>query len=383
LTGLGRPRTYDLLDEKARRVPSSKPSIAVGTQGAVVVWTQNTEGTEQVQAVSLDEFLRAKTKPFDVTPEAQSVARAEIVPMGDKFLLTYWDTKGSEGGSYARYLGPDGRIESPAALIAKAPGYANSPTVVMAPDGALLFIWLEPSDKNTEDLYARRFDRESLKPLGEKVRLTAFTPRVGGRTKARNPVAGVDGDSLRLTYRFEKDPDRAAVHLRVPFTAIAEGGVNANNMTTRTPDRFLGMAEVISKPRMRADAVGMVCAPEICFAVWHEEGQDGIFAAPFIKGSQSPLYKDEVVKNAGRNPGIGVSSSGNMQLFWYESKGRLVTSSIKRDELGAPSTVARVAGIDRPWPAVSAGLKDGEWYAAWSDYEGGQAEVYVVRVECK
>ncbi|NUP06417.1 MAG: serine/threonine protein kinase [Polyangiaceae bacterium] len=379
LTGLARPRSYDLFEEKPRRIAAGAPSIAVGVKGAIVVWTEPSDGVELAHAVALDESLRARTKPFVVSPEGELIQRPQIYPMGDRFLLTYWDTR--PPNILARYLDADGRIETGQKTIATAPGGASSPTVTMLPDKNLLFVWVEPSDKLTEDIYARKFTTD-LDPIGEKIRLTAFTPRVTGRTRPRFPTVGVDGEAVRITYKLERDPDRFVQHLRIPFASLNEGGVNATGMGPRTPDRFIGKATLVSKPRMRTEQPTMACSSERCFSVWHEEGHDGIWAG-LLQGDADPLFAREVVPNSGKNPGIGTNSKGLMQVFWYERGKGLVTAGLNRDGMTDGSTVARMTSVDRPAPSVSAGLKDNEWYAAWTDFEAGMAEVFAVRVECK
>ncbi|MBK6517701.1 MAG: serine/threonine protein kinase [Polyangiaceae bacterium] len=381
ITGLARPRSYDQFDEKTKRTPAGSPSIAVGAHGAIVVWTEPTGGADQAYAVPLDEALRARAKPLPVTPEGESVQRPMIFPMEDKFLIVHWDTR--LPGIYARYLDADGRIMSGQKTIAQALGGPSSPSVTILPDKNLLFAWVQPSDKNTEDIYAQKFSRD-LEPVGEKIRLTAFTPKAVGRTRPRHLTLGADSESVRLTFKLERDADRPVVTLRVPFESLAEGGVNGEGMNPRTPDRVVGKMNVLSKPKTRVDTPSLACAPDHCFAVWHEESKDGIWAA-LLKGEE-PLFAREFVENMGRSPGINVNSSGKLQLFWYERMRGLITGGINRDSVTEGSTVARLtplASAERMAPAVSAGLKDNEWYAAWVDFEASVAEVYAVRVECK
>jgi len=381
VTGLARPRSYDLMEERAKRVAATRPAIAVGPHGAVLVWTETTDGQEQAHAVGLDEALRAKTKPFNVSPEGLAVQRPEIMAIGEQFLITYWDTRGPEMGVYARYLDANGRIASAATAIAKAPGGASSATVSVLADKTLLFTWLEPTDKNTEDVYARKYTAD-LQPSGDKVRLSAFTPKPIGRTKPRAMSGAIDGDSLRLTFRLERDPERVTFHMRTPLDAIVGKGVTSDGMTSKMPDRFLGEGTLVSPLRQRADYPSMSCTPEGCFIVWNEELRDGIFAAPVLKGAGTPLYKKKVVQGAGRNPGVGAAAQGDQQLFWYE-RGKLMTSRVDRDGIRDTSVVARMTSVDRPAPSVAAGPEKNQWFAAWNDFEGGTAEVFAVRVVCK
>src|SRR5512132_1656544 len=54
LTGLARPRSYDLgLTQPVRPIAAGRPDIVYGAQGAVVTWTDAHEGTEHAYTVVL------------------------------------------------------------------------------------------------------------------------------------------------------------------------------------------------------------------------------------------------------------------------------------------------------------------------------------------
>ena len=117
--------------------------------------------------------------------------------------------------------------------------------------------------------------------------------------------------------------------------------------------------------------------------MWNEEGKDGLWAAPITAGSPSPLFKREIVKNLGRHPTLAADpASKTMQLFWYE-RGKLQTASVDRDGAKEASTIARMTTQDQTSPSARPGRKPGEWFVVWNDFEGGQPEVFVARVECK
>jgi serine/threonine-protein kinase len=380
LTGLARPRSYDLMEEKAKVIAAGRPTIAVGPRGPVMVWTENDGSTQQAFAVALDEALRAKTEPFAVTPEGKSVQPPEIMAVGDKLLITYWDARGAEAGVYARYLDADGRVASPPVLVAQAVGGASSPTATVLADKSLLFAWVAPTDKNTEDLYLRRY--ASLSEEGGKaIRVTAFRPNPVGKSRVRYPASATDAEALHLAFRLEREPDRQVQHVRIPMNDLKDG-VNADGMTASSKDRALGEMVTINAVKTRADVPGLACAKDHCFIVWNEESRDGVFAAYVEKASATPLWKKQVTKNTGRHPNVGTAASGEMQLVWFE-RGRVVTARISRDAVGEPTSVARVSSVDQPTPSVSPGTKPGEWFIAWQDYEGGHLEPYAVRVECK
>lgn len=388
LTGLGRPRTYDLADDKTRIVAASRPSIALGPSGPVMTWTENRSGAEQAFAVALDDALRAKTSPFAVTPEGQMIGRPELLPLGERFLLTYWDARGAEAGVYGRFLDADGRIASSASLIAKAVGGASWPAVAPLADGSLLVSWVAGSDKNTEDLYLRSVS-PSLEASGEPLRLTALRPSPIAKARARFPAMAIDGDALRVAFRLERDPDRSTYQLFLGKSVLDLGAtpavftaksVDDRNMTGSSPDRALGELVQVHKDKTRVDQPSLLCATDGCYLTWGEESREGAWAAYFEKGKAAPL-KYEKFAARGKRPGIALDANGKVQVVWYEL-GKLMTSSLDRDGIRQPSKFARVSG-DQPVPSVSRGQKPGEWLVAWLDYEAGHLEPYVARVTCR
>jgi hypothetical protein len=55
---------------------------------------------------------------------------------------------------------------------------------------------------------------------------------------------------------------------------------------------------------------------------------------------------------------------------------------VTRDGVTIPTKIARISG-DQPMPSIAPGIKPGEWYIAWLDYETGHLEAYAARVQCK
>jgi eukaryotic-like serine/threonine-protein kinase len=379
LTGLARPRTYDLMEEKVRTIGAGRPTIVLGPRGPVMVWTEADQGTEQAFAVALDEAFRAKTAPFAVTPEGQNIQKPELLRVGDKVLLTYWDTRGPEAGVYARFLDGEGRIASSATLIARAVGGASSPTVVETPDKGLLFSWVEPTDKNTEELFFQKYN--GLTPAGDKVRASAFKP-TQGKSRVRFPVAAFDPEAVHLAFRLERDPERQIQHLRVPFNDIKGAGISAEGLAGSPKDRHLGDLATVTTPRIRADWPSLGCVADQCYIAWNDEGRDGIWVGYAEKTAATPLFKKRVA-TLGRHPAVGTSTQrGEVVLVWYD-RGKILASRLDRDGIRDPSVIARVSSVEQPQPSVAAGSKAGEWLVAWLDYEGGHLEGYAARIECK
>ncbi|MFO0549273.1 MAG: serine/threonine-protein kinase [Polyangiaceae bacterium] len=379
LTGLGRPRTYDQLEERVRVINAGRPTVAVSSGVALIGWTESDAGVEQAYAVALDDALRARTLPFPITGEAQSVQRPEIIGVADKFLVTYFDSRGHEAGVYMRMLDADGRVATGPKLVAQAPGFASWPTASVMAENQLLLTWVEPTNQNTEDLYARYYDF-NLEPTSDRARLTVFRP--SGRAKIRFPMAWPDVSSLHMTMRLERDSEILAMHYRIPLEGLPQKAVNTDGLTATSPDRVLGDLETLNTDRSRAETPSMACTKDACFIGWNEIGKDGVWVAMIPKGEAKPLWKRELVKNAGRHPAIA-SDGETAQIFWYE-RNRVMTAKLDRDGLsGDPSVLARVGTMEQPTPSASPGRKKGEWYVAWLDFEGGHPEAYVARTECK
>jgi serine/threonine-protein kinase len=377
LTGLGRPRFYDLIEDKVKVIAASRPSIAMGPHGPVVVWTENRDGNEQAFAVGLDDSLRPRTTPFPVTPEGQAIGRPEIVLSGDRFVMTYWDARGSEAGIFARFLDPDGRIASSASLVGQAAGGASWPSIAQLPDKKGFNIaWVAPTERNTEDLFMRHLS-ENLEPQGDPTRVTALKPSPMSKVRARYPDLGIDGDALHLTFRLERDPDRSVEHLRIPMADLGKT-VDAKDPTQ---DATVGEMTLVNQDKGRADQPTISCAGGACYVAWSDENKDTAWVAYFDKGAGKATVRNRFPPRS-KHPIISATADGKAQAFWFEG-GKVMTALVDRDGVHDPSRIARVSGELQPTPSVAAGKKPGEWYVAWLDYETGHLEVYVARTQCK
>ncbi|AKT43355.1 serine/threonine-protein kinase [Chondromyces crocatus] len=380
LTGLGRPRTYDLVGRGVRLVAGSRPSIAFGPRGPVVAWTDAHEGSEHAYAVLLDNTLRATGPAVDVTPEGAAVGRPDLKRVGDKLVLTYWDAKGPEAGVHVRWLDPDGRIAGPAVSVASIPRGGNFwPSLAIAPDGFFV-VWSDDTDmtSDSEDLFLRRLS-SNLEPLGAPVRLTDVVPAGPVKPRARFPSAVVHGDALHILFRLEREPRHMIQHMRLPL-ADADKSVEPARRGERV-DRLAGEVAMVEAEKTRSDGPAIACGAESCYLVWHGDPPTGSASAAYVDPSAAqPLWRKKFAKH-GMHPAVAVDAEGHAQLFWYEG-GRVVTAALTRDGVGPPTRFARVTG-DQPMPSVTPGTKPGEWYAAWLDYEAGHLEPYVARVQCR
>ena len=379
LTGLSRPRTYDLASTSIRPAQAGRPSIAMGAQGAVITWTDAHEGGEHAYAVALDDALRDSGGPVDVTPEGSNVLRPELQRAGDKLVLAYADGKGAEAGVHARFLYADGRIAGPAVQVMPPKQGSFWPSLAPAPDGSFYVAWTDEGDSDSEDLFFRHLG-PALELSGEVVRATDLVPAGPSKPRTRYPSLAVAGNALFIAYRMERDPLRLIQDLRLPLADAAKGLAPGPVKKSERKDRFIGDVALVNTDKSKADAPSLACGGGACFLTWHVEQSGGAWAAYIDPAAAQPVLRRHFSR-AGGHPAVAVSATGQAQMVWYEGS-KVLTASITRDGVGAPTRIARISG-DQPTPSITAGAKPGEWYLAWLDYETGHLEAYAARVQCK
>jgi eukaryotic-like serine/threonine-protein kinase len=377
LTGLARPRSYDLVSTSIRSVNTGRPSIAVGAHGAVVTWTDAHEGSEHAYAVALDEVLRDRGAPVDVTPEGNNVLHPDLVPAGEKLVLVYGDGKGPEAGVHARFLDADGRIGGPSVAITLPKAGSFWPSVAKAPDGTFYVAWSDEGDTDSEDLFLRHLGL-GLEPAGEVVRATDLVPAGPSKPRVRFPSISVAGDAVQVAFRLEREPVRLIDHLRLPL-ADAGKGLPPPKKGDRK-DRNIGDLVLVNTDKSKADGPSLACGAGTCFLAWHVEQGGGAWAASIDPATAKPVARWHFTRTGG-HPAVAVSAAGQAQLVWYENK-QVFTAAITRDGVGVASRVARISA-EEPLPSIAPGSKPGEWYLAWLDYEIGHLEAYAARVQCK
>ena len=375
MTGLGRPRTYDLVSANAKPVGAGRPSIALGPRGPVMTWTDAHEGSNHAYAVLFDDAMRNASAVVDVTPEGSDIGRPELLPAGEKLVLTYWDGKGGEAGPKVRWLDADGRIGGPAVAIAAAKGGSFWPSLIRRADGSFFVTWTSEVD-DSEDLFLRALT-PTLEPKGDAVRVTDYFA-VGSKPRARQPWIARHEETLHIVYRLEREPMHFIQHLRLPIADTTKsmppsaGGPRA--------DRTLGEGVLVNTDRSKGDAPAIACSGSGCYVVWHGEFGGGASAAYVDPVKGQPLWRKKFSKT-GAHPAVAVSTTGDAQVAWFD-RGGLMIAPINRDGVGATTKIARVLG-DQPMPSIAPGGRPGEWYIAWLDYESGHVEPYAVRVLCK
>ncbi len=392
LTGLARPRAYDLGATPGRPVAAGPPSIAVGPRGAVVLWTDAHDAAGNHAFVApLDEALRDVGDPVDVTPEGTSIGRPQLAPIGDRFALSYWDAKGSEAGVSVRWLDAQGRIAGPVVRLSPPKGFAYFPALARAEEGWIFVAWSDESDTGSEDLFLRRLG-PSLDPVGDVLRVTDLVSGGGVKSRARLPALAAAGGALQLVYRLERDPQRLIQAMRLLPSAL-EKGLGPRDPSGRSPvplparrapgrvDRTLAEAVLVNGDRARADGPSTACGGGACFVVWHGDSPaGGASAAALDPTTGKPIWRKRFSVAGGR-PAVAARPEGGAQLVWFEG-GFVMTASLGQGGVGPASRVARVTG-DQPTPSIAPGRKPGEWYLAWLNYEAGHLEPFAARIQCR
>jgi serine/threonine-protein kinase len=379
LTGLARPRSYDLTNDTQKPLSAGRPSITVTSNGAVVTWVDASQGASHAYTAVLDDALRTTGTPIDVTPEGQNVSRPELRRAGDKLVITWGDARGPEAGVRARQLDANGSTAGPdLAVSATKPG-SYAPGVAVAPDGSIFVAWTDDGDSDSEDLFFRRLG-PSLEPLGDVVRATDLVPAGPSKPRVRWPVVAVAGNTLRFAYRMERDPYRLIHSLSVPLAA-ADKGLGPPQKGEARADRNIGEVVLVNVDLTKSDGPSLACGSSGCYLAWLGEGSAGGALVAYLDAAKpQPLFVRKFSR-AGTRPAVAVAPSGQAQLVWFEG-GKVLTASFSRDGVGTPTKVARISG-EQPTPSFAPGNQPGEWYLAWLDYEAGHLEPYAARIQCK
>jgi serine/threonine-protein kinase len=355
----------------------ARPTIAPTTKGAVVAWTDDHEqsGHDHVYSVVIDATGHPLTRPRDLTPEGDDVERPQLVGIGDRSLLLYWDKSGREAGVRVRWLDIEGRIAGASVLVGAArPSKTTWPSIDRSPDGFWV-AWEDDRDKDGDDLFVRHLGQE-LEPLGPELRLTDFAQIKAKEANVRVPSIAVASNALVIAYKLDRDKTHEIQRLRLPLSTpeLAKGLDDATS--PRRKDRVLGDVKQVSEDKVQSDAPSIACGAEGCFVAWH--GESGGAYASMIE-----LVKGTAVwtkKLAGSHPSLGVGD-GQVAVAYYEG-GRVRIAMLTRDGVGPESALAKVKG-DQPRPSLAPGAKRGEWLVAWQDVESGHAEAFAMRVVCK
>jgi serine/threonine-protein kinase len=378
-------------------VRAERPSVISSGKGMIVTWTDDhdTKDKDHVYGVLLDGAGRTVVPVHDLTPEAASADRPLMIPAGggDRTVLIWWDSKGTQPGVHARFLDAEGRIDSQQGKAIKIstgkPG-EYWPTIDKSPNGFVV-VWQDDRDSTKSDkeydLFLRRLS-DNLETVGPETRLTDYhaPPKArGGAPRARVPSVAVAPSTLLVAYRYDDGGKRTIRRLRVPLEDIEKTnpGLGESKDPNRS-SRTLGDVAQISDDKQAPfnDAPQILCGKEGCFAVWHSDPA-GVWAA-FIDPNAANAQWSNKFSEKGGHPTLAVNG-GQVAVAYYEG-GRVKMAYLSRDGVKLPaSTLFKVTDQDRPRPSLAAGADPAEWMIAWQDADApkGPPEVYAGRISCK
>ena len=373
-----------------------RPSVAVGSKGAVVVWTDDHEQPKHDHAYSvvIDQTGRPMSRARDLTPEADFVfARPALLAVDDRFVLLYWDRAGSGAGVRVRWLDAEGQIASP--MMAVGPTKAGDywPTIDRAPDGFWV-AWQDDRDKDGSNLFLRHLDPE-LHPIGPEIRATDYVaPDKGEKGKAaqmRVPSVAVGGGTLFVAYALDRDKLHLIERMRLPLGMPELKGAGLDEKATspvpgggheKPKDRELGDVSIVNDDRGEGDLPAMTCGKDGCFVVWQGFGRNNGAQAALIDPVKGIVIWRKKFAPNGSHPSLATSQDGQQVAVAYYEAGKVRVAALSRDGVGTTTTFGKVGG-DPPRPWISGGKLKGEWYVAWQDVEAGHNEAYVSRLLCR
>ncbi len=371
VTGLGRPRPFDVV------APPSRPAVASTDLGTVVAWSDTHEDMRRRRAYSvlLDRELRRVTPAQLITPESRGVRHPQLFGMQNGLGLLYSEFGGDSPGVYVRKLHADGRIAGPAIRLSAEKDGEYYPTMLAAKDGTFWAFWERRFAPGQDDLVGRRLGKD-LRPLAEPLRLTAFAAETGSVSRPDAAFIGPERLLLGLSLRLKKSG--RVVALSIPYGGrdpLASVSVPARS---ESKDLHIGNLIPISTREGSFDQARVACAAKDCFIAWDDEG-GGAAVASLDIDRKLVVWRHELGDKSSR-PTL-VSADGRVVMAWFENS-RVQLARVTRDGLGIPTILGKVSGF-QPYPALTAGALDGEWYVSWRDYESGHLEAMVARVRCE
>jgi serine/threonine-protein kinase len=375
LSGVARPRTYDLTDPGARRVAATRPAIVATGGGALAAWTDAHTGASHAYVARLDSSLAMASAARDLTPDGADVRAVELVPWGDQVVLLYTDAKAGSPGTFARRLGADGKPVGAAVRVGPAKNPLATPTVLAGPGQSLIVAWTDDGDRDSEDLFLQKLSATTLEPDGAPSRVTDLVPYGGPRVRAVGPRGVFAKDALRLVFELERKPGSFIDMLTIPPGDI---GHELATSGTNREGKAVGALALVNVDRSRAHAPQIACTPDMCFVVWHGESPPGAAGAAFDLASGRNLWRRRFSPNA-LYPEVAAGPSGAAAV-WIED-GKLVASPLGKAGFGRTAKVGR-ASASQPVIALAPASEKGQYLAAWLDMEATLPEPYVARIRC-
>jgi hypothetical protein len=277
-------------------------------------------------------------------------------------------------------LEPDGRLAGGATLLSSSvPGIAYNPTLAADPDGTLWVVWSDGFGQKPIELVALHLSA-SLKPLGDKIRLTAHPANMA--SVATVASVAVHSNSLSVAFRVQRGNQFELLLLRnqtksPEFAAGVQAADGANEPS------YLGELTKLSSEATKHTVPQLTCIDAGCFVGWDAENVGA--QVGFVKHGESQLAWFREISSKSSRPSVA-SSGSKAVACWYE-EGKVKAGMLTVDGVAEGSIVARASGT-HPSTEIRAsrdgvGTNETHWYLAWRDYEGGEDEPFVARVDCK
>ncbi len=368
---------------------AGRPAVAATSKGTVVAWTDDHEqpGHDHVYSVLVDAAGRPTSSVRDLTPEAEGAMRPELMTVGDRVVLLFWDRMGRQPGIKARWLDADGRIGAMSVDVGASKSGIFWPSIDRAPDGNSFWVaWQANPDKeggkegkDGDDIFLRRLDA-NLVPQGSEVRATAYDVVKGKSVKAGVPSVAVTASNLYVSYSVERDRQFVVERMRLPLSSPE---LQANGLEEKAGGKAkheLGDTVVVNEDKAGGDYPSLACTKDACFLAWHETDRGGALAA-FIDPAKGTILWRKRFAPRGGHPAVAIGPDGRAEVAFYEG-GRVRIAPISRDGVGTAETFGKTTG-DQPRAWIAPGLARGEWLVSWLDMEAGHTEPFFARLQCR
>ncbi len=354
--------------------------VASGS-GALVAWTDAHTGTSRAYVARVDGAFAISEAAIDLTPEGGDVQRVELAAWGEKIVAMYTDAKGSAPGTYARWIGADGKPAGQAVQIGPAKSAQGAPSIFVLPGRAIYAAWGDDGDRDSEDLFLQKLSQTTLSPDGAFVRMTDLTGAGATRARAVTPRGALAKESLHLVFELERKPASFIEHQTV---AIGDVGRELSATGANREGKVAGTLALVNIDKGRAHAPQIACSQDLCFVAWHGESPPGAQGAAFDAASGKPVWRRTFSPNADF-PVVATGSSGAVLAAWLEN-GKVVAAPLGRAGYAKTAKVGRAQGPQGGHTtaalSLAGGAERGQFFAAWLDMEANQPEPYVARLAC-
>lgn len=405
MAGFAHPRPFTISSSEEGKLAAdvSRPTVIDTEAGTLVGWAQR-----QVFTALLDANLKTKDKPVMVAPEAANARHPQLVRVGSKLVLLFWNGVGSEPGVFVRTVDPQGHAESPARRVGPIGRSNYSPSLAAAPDGTIWVVWEDDSVGGATNLVARHLDRD-LAPMGSVVQLTALKPDRISKPGAIKPSVAIAAGRLNVAFVLRRQAAKKVQWMSIDLNSPElQTGLGPGKAKPSDKDRFASKPKQLeanastsaadphadggthpsarsAKGQLNSDDIRIGCHAEYCVAAWNDNA--GMQIAYLDPKTGDVVWQKSVGWHGVR--ATVTATEGRAAVVWYEPTpvqevARVQMVLATRSGLNQPSVIAKVSGRDvQPYPEVAPGRSPHQWYVAWRDYEAGRLEAMLARVECR